>query len=173
MKCGCLADIQNSHNGGERKWGSANKRGGTSPCSRSRSVRHSAITRRNASRSIVWYDLLWTREFIWVEKRRNSTIDQKFNGKLCTSLCTRIVIIFQQQLGFYIRSKGSVKIFRQIWSINRSTRSAKHVCEKTNADKLWKARLGKTVVQHTQKTRWTRKVQRKALLIGHSFSQIF
>ena len=33
--------------------GSANKRGGTSVCSRSRSVRHSAITRRNASSSIA------------------------------------------------------------------------------------------------------------------------
>ena len=40
------------YDGSDRKWGSANKRGGTSVCSRSRSVRHSAITRRNASSSI-------------------------------------------------------------------------------------------------------------------------
>ena len=47
-------------------------------------------------------------------KRRNSTVDQKWevnylkNEQLSTSLCTRIVIIFLQQLGFYIKA---VKIF--------------------------------------------------------------
>ena len=29
----------------------------------------------------------------------------------CTSRCTRTVITFQQQLGFYIKTKGSVNIF--------------------------------------------------------------
>ena len=38
---GHLAEVQKPNNGVNRKWSSANKRGGTSVCSRSRSVRHS------------------------------------------------------------------------------------------------------------------------------------
>ena len=34
-----------------------------------------------------------------------------YNGQLRTSCRTRIVIIFQQQLGFYIEAKGSVQFF--------------------------------------------------------------
>ena len=48
-----------------------------------------------------------------------------YNGQLCTSCRTRIVIIFQQQLGFYIKSKGSVKLFRQIRNIIRSNKDSK------------------------------------------------
>ena len=60
------------------------------------------------------------------KKRRNSTTDQKwednylYNGQLCASCRTSIVIIFQQQLGFYIETKGSVKFFRWIGNIIRS-----------------------------------------------------
>ena len=52
---GYFAEIQNPYDSGDRKWGSANKRGSTSVRSWSRSVRHSAIiTRGNASSSIAW-----------------------------------------------------------------------------------------------------------------------
>ena len=34
------------------------------------------------------------------------------HGQLRTFCRTRIITIFQQQLGFYIKTKGSVKIFR-------------------------------------------------------------
>ena len=48
-----FAEVQNAFDFSDRKWRSADKRGGTSVRSRSRSVRHSAITRRNASSSIA------------------------------------------------------------------------------------------------------------------------
>ena len=60
-----------------RRWSSANKRVSTSVCSRSRSVRDSAITRWNASDSMASSVLLKTRIFLWAEKRRNSTIVPK------------------------------------------------------------------------------------------------
>ena len=86
--------------------------------SRSRFVRHRAVTRRNASSSFAWFALLRTRMFILVENRRNSTLNTKwkynylYSGQLRTSYRTRIVIIFQQQFGFYIETKGSVQFFR-------------------------------------------------------------
>ena len=49
-----LRRSRNPNNGVDCKRGSAHPRGGTSACSRSRSVRHSAITRRNASSSVGW-----------------------------------------------------------------------------------------------------------------------
>ena len=114
------------HDGGDRKWWSANKRGSTSIRSRFRSIRRSAIARCDASGSLASYTLLNARISIWVEKRRNSTIGQKlevnylYSGQLRTSCRTRIVIIFLQQLGFHIETKGSVKFFRWIGNIIRS-----------------------------------------------------
>ena len=54
LRCnGYFTEVQKTFDGSDRKWRSANIRGGTSVCSRSLSVRHSASTRRNASSSIA------------------------------------------------------------------------------------------------------------------------
>ena len=60
-------------------------------------------------------------------------------------LFTRIVIIFQQQLGFYIETKGSVKFFWWIGNIIRSSDDSKcQACMRENdADESWQACLGK------------------------------
>ena len=64
--------------------------------------------------------------------------------KLCTSRWTRIIIIFQQ-LGFHIKTKGSVKIFWWIRSINRSNDdSTCQACvRETDANQSWQGSLGK------------------------------
>ena len=72
---GHFAEVQKPYNGSDRKWRSANKRGDTCVCSRCRSVRLRAITRRNGSISVAWWPLLRTRMFLRVEKRWKSTID--------------------------------------------------------------------------------------------------
>ena len=89
--------------------------------------------------------------FIRVEKRWNSTIDLMGRQllvqlQLRTSRCTRVVIIFQQQLRFHIKTTGSVKIFWWIRSINRSNDdSTCQACmRETDADKPWYASLGKS-----------------------------
>ena len=67
-----------------------------------------------------------------------------YNGQLCTSRCTRIVIIFQQQLGFYIEINGSVLLFQKIGTIIRSSNNSKwQACTReTDADRSWHAGHG-------------------------------
>ena len=119
--------------------------------------------------------------FIWVEKRWNSTTDQKwddnylYNGQLRTS-CRTTIVIFQQQLCFYIEINGSVKFFRWIVNIVRSSNDSK--CQasmwETDADRSWQAFHGKpwTSIQKCFQTIRTRKIQRKAFLFGCSPSQL-
>ena len=97
---------------------------------------------------IASYVLLKTRIFIWVEKRRNSTIDPKwednylYNGQLRTSRHTRTVIIFQQQFVFNIEINGSVQLFQKIENIVRSSDDSKwQACMR---DRSWQAGHGKS-----------------------------
>ena len=114
-------------------------------CSWSRSVRNSAIIRWNASSSIASWALLKTRIFTWVEKRRNSTIDRKWevnylkNGQLSTSHCIKTVIIFQQQFVFNIEINGSVQLFQKIGNMIRSSDDSKwQACmRETDVDRSW------------------------------------
>ena len=105
--------------------------------------------------------------FIWVDKRRNSTI---------TCITNNFVSLVVPGLSSS-SSSSSASTLRQKDQSNSSgesetssdpmtTRSAKQACGKpmqTNPDKL-----GETVVQHTKKTRWIRRIQRKAFPIGYS-----
>ena len=85
------------------------------------------------------------------KKRWNSTIDPKwednylYNGQLCTSCRTRIVIISQQQIGFHIETKGSVKFFRWIGNIIKSSDDSKWQASmrENDVDRSWQASLGK------------------------------
>ena len=117
---------------------SANKRVSTGFCLWSRSLRDSAIARWNASDSVASSALLRTRKITWVEKRRNSTIGQKWednhlkNGQLRTSRCIKTVTIS--------RSKDQSNFSRKLGTLPDpvTTRSDKHACGKpmlTDPDK--------------------------------------
>ena len=83
LRCtGYFEKIQKPHNGGDREWRSA--RGSTDVRSRSRSVCHSANTRRNVSSSIAWKALFWTRVFIWVENDETPRLSKNENIIICT-----------------------------------------------------------------------------------------
>ena len=117
-----------------------------------------------------------------MEKRWNYTVDQKwednylYNGQLSTSRCIKTVIIFQQQFVFNIEINGSVQLFQKIENIIRSSDDSKRqACMRdTHAERSWQAGHGKpwTSTQNLFKTRWTRRIQRKAFPIGGSPSQI-
>ena len=67
------------------------------------------------------------------------------HGQLCTSRCIKTVIIFLQQFVFNIETKGSVKFFRWIGNIIRSSDDSKcQACmRETDADRSWQAGLRK------------------------------
>ena len=100
-------------------------------------------------------------------KRRNSTIGPKWedkylhSGQLRTSRCIKTVIIFQHNLSSTSRSTEQSNYSRKLGTLSdpATTRSDKHACVKP------------MLIDHEQ-TRWTRKIQRKAFLIGYSPSQL-
>ena len=89
-----LRRSSNPYCGTYSQWRSAYKRGSTSVCSRPRSIRDIAISRRNACCSIAWKTLRRPRIFSWVCQRSITTVDQRRedicmqNGQLRTSCCS-------------------------------------------------------------------------------------
>ena len=122
---GYFAEIQDSYDGGDRKWRSANKRKTTGLCLQSWSLRNSAITRWHACSFITWKTLRSKRKYLWVGQRSKVTSDQTReedplqDWKFPTLRCPRIVVKFWCQLVFYIATAGLIKyIFK---SSNRAT----------------------------------------------------
>ena len=74
---GDSVEIQEPHIGGNGQWRRVCKRENTSRCSRSQSIRDSAITRRNACCSIAWNTLGRPRIFYSVCQRSKTTVDLK------------------------------------------------------------------------------------------------
>ena len=80
LKLRCIwyfAKIHEPHCEAYSQWRRAHKRGSTNVRSRSKSIRDSAIIRRNACCSIAWKTLRRPRTFLWVCKRSKTTIDQR------------------------------------------------------------------------------------------------
>ena len=95
-----------------------------------------------------------------------------YNGQLSTSRCIKTVIICQQHLCLQHRDPRISLIIPENWgtlSDPVTTRSDKHACGKPDADRSWQAGHGEW---WTSKRAWTRKIQRKAFLIGYSPSQL-
>ena len=125
---------------------SAIKRVSTSFCSWSRSVRNSAITRWNASDSVVSPALLKTRILIWVENGETPRLAN--NGNTSTRMMDNFVLLVGSRLSLNSsrslsstsRSKDQANYSRKLGTLSDSvtTRSDKLACEKamlTDPDK--------------------------------------
>ena len=77
-----LCEHPGPRHGLDRKWRSADKRGSTSKCSRSRFIRDSAITWGNVSRSIACQAWQRAQIFIWMDQLSRTTVDKKMGRKL-------------------------------------------------------------------------------------------
>ena len=176
---GYFAEIQNPYDGGDRKWRSANKRGSTSFRSWSRSVRHSAITRRNASRFYRLVSFAQNTD-IRMSGKNGETPRLTQNGKTIT--CTMDYFVLRVVPGLSpssSSSSASTSIPKdQSNSSGESeassdpvrTRSDKPACGKsmqTDRDKLASENRGPA-----HKKRDEQGVQRKAFSIGYSPSQM-
>ena len=92
-RTGNHSEVQEHHNGGNCQLGSANMWESTGICSRSWSLRDSAITRRNAWCSIAFQTLRWTRIFLWVGQRSKATTNKTRMKILCkTENCVPLVV---------------------------------------------------------------------------------
>ena len=162
------------HNCGDGQWRSANERGSTSVRSRSRSVRHSAVTRRNASSSIALESSAKNTDVHMSGKKKGETPRLTKNGKTNTCTMDNFVQLIEPGLSSS-SSSSSASTSRpkdQSNSFGESETSS-DPCQastrETDADKPWHASLGKPWFS-TQKRRdeWKRRIQRKAFPIGCS-----
>ena len=148
---GYFAEIQNPYNGSDRKWEKCRQTRRhkcmfnisicSSHCNYSKKRQQFYRLASFAQNTDVHMSVKTAQLHDWPKWEDNYL----YNGQLCTSCRTRIVIIFQQQLGFYIETKGSVQILGWIRNIIRSNDDSKcQACmREIDADKSWQAGLGK------------------------------
>ena len=117
---------------------SANKRRSTEVRWRSRSERHSANIRRNASRSIAW-KLCWEHGYSYGWTKDGNVIICTMHN-IVISCRIRIEIIFQKQLDFYVENQGSVKFFQGVGKIIRPSDNSKWSARmwRIDSDRSWK-----------------------------------
>ena len=118
---GDSVEVQDAHNGVNRQWRSADKRGSTGMCLRSWALRNSAMTRRHACSSITWKPLQRTRIFRMsgtavkkphpTKQRKNIFLqDWKFH----TSCCPWNVVQFWYQFRLLRRYHRTHQVHLQV-----------------------------------------------------------